>query len=258
MIWRNLGLIALFLIGCLLLSMLWLRLYTHHGQALVLPDYTDVPIQEARQDAKKNSFQIVVIDSAFIVGKDGGIIIDQNPPGESRVKQKRKIYVTVTKYLADQIPLRRLPIMYGKSFERKRRELKQGFEINAKIIGRKFDSGAPDHILEVVYDGETIVNADRRKDNTLIDKGGTLEMIVSKPTGASLSMPDLACKTIDEAVFLVRSLQLVVGEKNADETVLDEGSAFVWRQYPDPSSRVYTGDTVTLYLTREEPLDCPD
>ena len=221
MLWRNLGLVALFLFGVLLTVMLFLRWYTHHGQSLVLPDYTGQAIDVAKKDARKKSFQITVVDSVFLVGKEGGIIIDQSPKAESEVKQKRKIYVTVTKEAADKIPLGRLPVLYGKSYERKKKELKQGFEINTKIVGRKYDAGAPEHILEVIYNGETVVSTDVRKDDVLIEKGGTLEMILSKDTGGSLSMPDLSCKSFDEAAFQLQTLNLVIGEQIKDGSVSD-------------------------------------
>ena len=256
MIWRNLGLITLFLIGCLLLTMLWLRYYTHHGQSLVLPDYKDQALAVAIKDADQKSFEIHVVDSVHIVGKDGGIIINQNPPADSKVKQRRKIYVTVTKHEAVQIPVRRLPILYGKSYDRKRKELKQGFEINTKVIGRKYDAGAPDHILEVSYAGETIINANRRKDNVQIPKGATLDMVLSKSTGGSLSMPDLACKLYDEAVFQCQALQLVVADPEMEDSVDRAGDGYVWKQEPAASSRIYTGDTVILFLASEPPSNC--
>jgi len=256
MIWRNLGLIALFLVGCLLLTIVWLRYYTHHGQSLVMPDYTGQAVQVAQKDAQQLSFEIEVIDSVHIVGKDGGIIIDQNPTAESKVKEKRKIYVTISKHEAVKIPVRRLPVLYGKSYERKRRELKQGYEINTKVTGRKFDSGAPDHILEVSYKGTTIINGSSRKDNIQIDKGGTLEMILSKSTGGSLTMPDLRCNMYDEAVFQLQALQLVVAESVLEADVTNESEAYIWKQQPRSDARVYTGDTITLYLASSPPADC--
>ena len=97
MIWKNLAFIALFLMGIFLIVTLWLRWYTHHGESLLLPDYRDFSIEDARNDAEKKSFELLVADSVFIVGKKGGLILDQNPKGDSKVKQNRKIYVTVTK-----------------------------------------------------------------------------------------------------------------------------------------------------------------
>ncbi|MCB0664609.1 MAG: PASTA domain-containing protein [Saprospiraceae bacterium] len=258
MLWRNLGLVALFLLGVLLMVMLFLRWYTHHGQSLVLPDYTGQVVEVAARDAQEKSFQIRVVDSVFLVGKEGGIIVDQNPKADSQVKQKRKIYVTVTKEAADKIPLGRLPVLYGKSYDRKQKELKQGFEINTKIVGRKYDAGAPDHILEVIYKGETVVSSDVRMDDVLIEKGGMLEMILSKESGGSLDMPNLICKSYDEVLFQLQTLNLVVGEEEQDGTVNNIDAAYIYDQEPSPESRVYTGDTIKIYLTQNRPDDCDE
>jgi beta-lactam-binding protein with PASTA domain len=257
MLWRNLGLIALFLVGTLLLVILWLRWYTHHGQSLVLPDYLGEVVEVAAKDAKKKSFEIKVIDSVFMVGKEGGIIIEQKPTGKSKVTQKRKIYVTVTKSTADKIPMGRLPILYGKSYERKKKELKQGFEINTKVVGRKYDSGAPEHILEVIYQGQTVISSDIKKDDVQVEKGGTLEMILSKDTGGSLNMPDLTCKGYDEAMFLAQTLSLSV-EEHLEGVIKTLDESFVWRQEPAANSRVYTGDTIKVYLSQQRPDDCDE
>ncbi len=258
MIWRNLGFIALFFIGCLLLTMLWLRWYTHHGQELTLPSYIDMSLAEAQKDAGDKSFEIVVIDSVFIVGQPGNIILDQNPPANSIVKQERKIYVTTTKDEAELIPFRRLPVLYGKSYNRKEMELQQGFELETKVVGRRYDSGAPDHILEVIYNGETVVNSNFRKDNVMVEKGGTLEMILSKSSGGPITMPSLTCKAYTEVQFLVETLNLALGATESDETVTNIDDSFVWKQTPSANSRIYTGDTVTLFLTQDLPSDCPD
>ena len=224
----------------------------------MLPDYTGQSVDLAMKDAKKKSFQIKVVDSVFLVGKEGGIIIDQNPKAESEVKQKRKIYVTSTKDASDKIPLGRWPVLYGKSYDRKQKELKQGFEINTKIVGRKYDAGAPDHILEVIYKGQTVVSSDVRKDDVQIEKGGTLEMILSKESGGSLSMPDLTCKSFDEASFLLQTLDLIIGEQISDGTVSNVDEAFIYNQDPTPESRVYTGDTIKIYLTQKRPDNCDE
>ncbi len=255
MIWRQLGLIILFLFGCLLLTILFLRWYTHHGQSLSLPDYVGEHLSDAVRDAKKKSFRIQVLDSVFLVGEDGGIIVSQNPVADSKVKQKRKIYVTVTKYQPDKIPVMRLPVLYGKSFDRKKLELQQGFEIEAVKVGSTYDRGPPDHILEVRYNGETIIDSRQRKEDVEIEKGGKLEMIVSKSTGGLLTVPDLSCKSYEEALFQLETLSLVIGETIPDVGLRAE-EGFVYRQVPDPGSSIAMGEPVTLYLSREPAPGC--
>lgn len=248
------------IIGFLLLCMFglhfWLRAYTNHGQSLELSNYIGLDVAEARTDASDRNFEIVVLDSTFIVGKAGGEILRQNPLPGAKVKENRKIYVTVTKSLADQIPLRRLPVLYGKGFERKSRELKQAYEIESRIIDERYDRGAPNHILEVRYNGEIIIDGRSRKDQVMIDKGATLEFVVSKNSGGTLAMPDLTCKTYDEVVFQLQTLNLAIGDVALDDDVENRNGAFVWKQYPASSGLVNMGDTIALFLSAQLPEFC--
>ncbi|MBX2815425.1 MAG: PASTA domain-containing protein [Saprospiraceae bacterium] len=253
---KHAALIALALLGFVLLTALWLRWYTNHGQSIALDNYVDMSITEAMEDAKKRSFTMVVLDSVFMVGQPGGQILNQNPKAGSKVKEDRTIYVTITKGETEQVPVRRLPILYGKDYERKRKELKQAFQIDTKVVDYAFDRGAPNHILEVRYEGQTIIDAKSRKDQVMVDKGGTLEVVLSKTTGGQLTMPDLTCKQYDEAAFQLQTLNLVIGESVMGDEIRDKGSSFIWRQEPSAARGVSMGDTITLFLSAQLPEGC--
>ncbi|HLF63431.1 MAG TPA: PASTA domain-containing protein [Saprospiraceae bacterium] len=255
--WRHIGLVLIALVLCLLLTFMWLRRYTRHGQRLELPDYTGQILEEAMKDARSRSFRMVVMDSVYLVGKRGHEIIRQNPLPNSLVKEKRTLYVTVTKYAADKIPLSRLPSLYGKNFERKKTELKQGFEIRAEIVGRQYDPGEPDHILAVVYQGDTIIDRKKRGGDVMIEKGSTLGFILSQRTGGRLPIPNLICMTYAEAQFLLENSGLEISEVIQEDPIVDLRSAYVSGQVPDADQgTIEQGSSMKLSLTREKPQHC--
>jgi beta-lactam-binding protein with PASTA domain len=147
--WVNLLLIAIFFGICFGLTFIWLNSYTRHNQQLELPDYRGIFLDTASSDAEARTFRMHVLDSIYVVGKRGHEIIQQNPPPGSLVKENRTIYVTITKKSVDKVPVSRLPILYGKDYGRKKRELYQSYQIESEVVGRRFDPGEPDHILEV-------------------------------------------------------------------------------------------------------------
>src|SRR5258706_6838747 len=204
--------ILLFLGIFLLSTFLWMRIYTHHGQELALPDYTGYQYEDAVKDAMHRKFRISISDSVHILGKAGGEIIKQNPVPHSLVKQRRMIYVTITKRSPDKIMSGRLPEMYGKNFERKRRELAEHFQIKSKVIDKRYDPSEEGQILEVKYKGKTIMDSKGRDNDVQIEKGDELDFIISEKTGGSVVLPNLICKTLDEAQFLLENLGLTVGE----------------------------------------------
>lgn len=248
----------LFLVVVFLSVLFGLRWYTHHGEKLVLPDFTGQRIAKAEQEANDQSFRIIVTDSIFKVGEEGGIIINQNPKVNSEVKRGRKIYVTLTKHTPDKVKVSQIPELYGKDFERKRRELENSFEINSKIRGYEFDQGAPEQILKVYYKEDLIISSEMRRDNIEIDKGATLDFILSKNIGGAIAMPNLICKTYNEAAFYVENLNLFIGEITKDGLLDDKEGAYIYDQEPQAGENILTGDTIHLFLSSTKPYNCED
>ena len=239
-----------------MLTLLWLRLYTNHGQKLELPDYENTYIEDARRDAEERSFEIIVSDSVHIVGKKGGMIINQNPIKGSLVKENRKIYVTVTKFNPDKLTLDDLPMLYGADFEQKRKEL--GYqEINTVIDGFRYDKGEPNHILEVSYNGIIIVNKDVTRNDVEIEKGGTLHFILSEQSGGTTKIPDLRCMTIAQARFYLEGVKLKLGNITPS-TIENLDQAYITSQDPayDPVSIIDMGSPIDVSVSENIPPDC--
>ena len=249
--------IFIFLGIFLLVSFLWLKVYTHHGQELEMPDYTGYMYDDAVKDAKRNKFRISIQDSLHILGKPGGEIIKQNPVAGSLVKQNRMIYVTITKRSPDKIISSRLPEMYGKNYERKKRELEEHFEIKSRIADTRFDPGDPGQILEVRYKGETIIDARGRNNAVPIEKGDYLDFVISSTSGGKVEVPDLTCKTYEEARFLLENLGLKVGEVSQRGEIADLNTAFVVDQFPPADGSIIEMESnIQLTLAAEKPGAC--
>lgn len=249
--------IGLFLLICLLSAFLWLRLYTHHGQSLILPDLIGLPIADAENVVRRERFRISIQDSIHILGRAGGEIVKQNPAPGANVKQGRMIYVTVTKYSPDKISSSRLPEMYGKSFERKKRELAEHFGIRLKEAEKRFDPGEPGQILEIRYQGKVIMNADGRDYITQIAKGDILEAVVSDKATGTVHVPDLICKTYEEAIFLLENSGLVPGDLSEDADVTQPSQAYIYAQEPAADAPdVPLGAPVRLWIRQEKPARC--
>ncbi len=249
---------SLILFGLLIFG--WLKIYTRHGQKLSLPDYTSSYLSQAKLDANKNHFEIVVTDSIHFVGKEGGIIISQNPPPDAKVKKDRKVYVTITKYNPDLLSVKDLPKpLYGNMYASAKPML-DALELNYKVKGYLFDPGPEDVILEVYYNDKLIINREKELISQNIEKGGTLEFVLSKARDGITEIPDLRCKKYNAAVFLADGFRLNLKVENRDEVIGQTGDAYVYRQIPpyDPVStgNMVMGDTIKVYLQLNLPEDC--
>lgn len=255
---KNLLYMGLVLLGLFLILHFFLRSYTNHGQQLTLPDFIDMHLVEATELSEEKTFQIIVDDSTHIVGKPGGIIINQNPKANSTVKENRKVYVTVTKYKSDQIRLKSLPELYGREYEQKKKELSL-MKINSRIKGYAYDQGEPNHILEVYYNGDLIVDIDGRKNNVKIEKGGTLDFVLSEQRGLEISIPDLRCESLAAAQFMLEDgAKLRLGTISEQGKIEDRESAYIIDQFPpySPDRRIFIGEQINVVISATKPQDC--
>ncbi len=251
----------LFIVGAfvllLLLTQLWLRYYTNHGQKLELPKFIGMNLDDANELAGDRDFEIVVNDSVFVVGKPGGLITDQNPKPLSLVKENRKIYVTVTKYGTETIKVADLPTLYGNAFDQKKTELKYR-EIECVIKDYAYDPGEPNHILEVWYKDDMIISKDVRKGEVEIPKGGTLQFIVSRRDGGDVTIPDLRCLNGEEARFLLESSKLKMGDISKKGVIEPDVEFFIISQSPpyDGISNIKMGEKINVTVAATKPADC--
>ncbi len=249
--------VIIFLALVLLMVLLWLRFYTNHGQKLELPDYINQELVDAQKDADSKTFEIIVTDSIHKVGKPGGLIIDQNPTPGSKVKEKRKIYVNVTKYAADRIKVSDLPVLYGSEYDQKRTELKY-LDISTRIKAEKFDRGEPNHILEVWYNGKLIIDNKIIKTDLEIEKGGELEFVISKPEGGKDFIPDLVCQEFIAAESKCMLSKFQIGRVTEIGEITDRNTAFVVSQVPvyDGSSMISHNSAIAVTISQERPDEC--
>ncbi len=92
----NIGLALLAVIVLSLLTLQWLKSSTNHGEFVEVPDLSKLSVTEMREVIEESKLRYEVLDSAnFNPEYPRFSIIEQNPPAGNKVKENRKIYVTV-------------------------------------------------------------------------------------------------------------------------------------------------------------------
>ena len=252
---KHVGLIFIFYLAIALIMLFWLRFYTNHGQKLELPDYKNKTYEKMVLDAKSKKFEMIIDDSVHVVGKKGGIIIDQNPKPGSKVKENRKIYVIVTKYSPDKIKLEELPSLYGRNYDTKKNELEL-IGIKSRIAGYEYDKGEPNYILKVLYRGRPVITSEGNASGVQIDKGGVLDFILTKKSGGMTDLPNLRCMAVSQAVFMLESRNLMVGAITRDGSPIDNPTGFVIGQTPAPTNELPMESVIDLEISVDLPSDC--
>lgn len=256
---RQFWMTVLLLIGLSMLSFFLLtaglKWYTNHGQRLEVDDYVEMNLADAQAQIERSNFRVEIIDSVFLVDRPPHVVLRQDPAPGAFVKEDRRIYLTVTKSIADDVELPSLAGTYDFSrYMRKLTMLDIQGEIKDRVYSNRYQANT---ILNVYYEGKEISEAEL-KAGFKVPKGSTLQFTVTSKAGGLADVPKMTCLTFEEAKFFIQDYRLRVGRVQADATVSNKELAYVWRQDPpySPGATIPFESEVHLFLTANRPEDC--
>ena len=93
--WLNLIAMIVVIIGAAWGSLKWLDNYTRHGQSVTVPNVKGLPLEQAENEITRQKLNVITIDSNYVKGMPAGAVLEQNPEGNSKVKEGRTIYLTI-------------------------------------------------------------------------------------------------------------------------------------------------------------------
>lgn len=225
-------------------SMIFLNVVTKHNQELSVPDLANMTLEEAHAVAHDAGMRVEVTDSAFVKRMKRGAVYRQNPAPGSKVKQGRRIALTINAVNPRQITM---PDLIGYSTRQAKAEiLSRGLVLGRLIYEQDM---ATNNVLRQMHDGKEI------EAGTMIESESVIDLVVGLNTRDNMTfVPYLAGLRNLSAVEAVHDHSLNVGKLRFDETVKDyEDSlnAVVFKQIPEAcdSIPVKMGADVNLYLT---------
>ena len=241
---RNL-LIAFAIVAVLVVgSMIFLNLVTKHGQELMVPDFSNMTVAEAEAAAAQAGMRVEVTDSVFAKRMRKGAVRDQNPAPGSKVKEGRRISLTINALNSKKVTM---PDLVGLSMRQAIAELQSRGLVLGKLI--YVEDMATNNVLRQLKGNREIVPGNTVETDTVID----LVLGLNPDTDASTYIPDVIGKRYMTAVDAVQKQSLNIRTLKFDDSVKDyEDSlnAVVYRQSPEPSEEtVSLGNDVSLYLT---------
>ena len=92
---KNLLMIAASGLLLVLLALLFLNVYTRHGQQVEIPSLEGLQAEEADRLLRAKGLHAEVVDSVYFRDGVPGAVIDQTPKAGNKVKEGRAIYITI-------------------------------------------------------------------------------------------------------------------------------------------------------------------
>ncbi len=246
---RHLG--FAFAIGLILLlaTLVWLRIYTHHGQSIMVPDLAGLTVYEVEEVTSSRNLKFEVVDSVYSSEMPRGTVIKQNPKASTKVKKNRKIFLTVNAINPEKVTM---PRLVGLSIRQARLALQNGGLTLGEIKYRP--DYAINNVLQQMH-ADSVIN-----EGTEIRKGEVIDLVLGMGlSNETTRVPDLVGKGFETARKVIADYYLNIGAityHDSIESQEDSSAAFVWRQYPefDEFRRLNMGMEVDIWLTVDSTL----
>lgn len=237
----------------LILTFLILKVYTHHGQALSVPDFTGLTLEEVHKKAKKNKLRIEVSDSIFNNNLPKGTVIEQNPISGFKVKKNRRIFIVLNAFNPEKV---KMPNIVGVSHRQAEAVLKNaGLEIGRLI---HVPDIAVNNVLKQKYNSKEI------EEGTMVPKGSKIDLVLGMGlSNQKTQVPNLDHYTLERAKNRILRSALNIGAIIYDESIedaTDSTEAKVWRQYPSfkENKMIRLGSSLDLWLTVDSAILYPE
>ena len=218
---------------------------TNHMEYLEVPEFVGMTYKEAQTAASAAGVRLSIVDSVY-AKKGRGLVREQNPAPGAKVKEGRRVLLTMNAYGVKKVPV---PNLVGYSTRQAMAELNTRGLSLGKII--YVDDMATNNVLKQKYRGQEVLPG------TMIEAESAVDIVVGlNPSDCETMIPDMRGKRAAEAARMLNDHYLNVRSIRYDRSIKtyeDSLKAVVYKQAPDTSSfSVRMGTEVTLYLRVEE------
>ena len=235
-----------------------LYLYTRHGSAKEVIDYSGMRFDSALEKADDQGFKLVASDEVYVLNRPAGIIISQVPEKGAKIKSGRTIYCVITGGDAPSVTLPKLS--NNDEYEAYQKQLLR-LGIYSRIREERFESEYEEKtILEVYFEGKRLSNSRINASLVKLPKGSYLDFVISVRNTDRAPVPNLICNTYEEAATNIIANDLTIGTIMGPENNVSFSGMYVYKQEPMPGEGVFLpkGSPVILYLQPERPAECPE
>lgn len=106
-VWSNIVLIALAAIILVWVCLIFLDVWTHHGDNATVPEIKHQTYEQARQTLAASGLSIEIADSIYDTSIAPGTVVESWPKAGAVVKAGRNVYVTVTAFSPKEVTITR-------------------------------------------------------------------------------------------------------------------------------------------------------
>jgi beta-lactam-binding protein with PASTA domain len=241
---KNLGLAVLIIVGIIIVLLIWLNIFTRHGQSREVPNFYGLNMEETAKLAKKSKMKYTIVDSVYTSLVPRGCIVEQSPNAGLKVKKWRNIALTINAFRPEMVAMPDL-------VDLPKRQAISLIESSGLKMGKliyKSDLSI-DVVLDQLNDGNKISK------NDSLQKGSVIDLVLGKGlSNMRTPVPKLIGMNLEPATNRILESSLNLATFIYDNTILtaeDSLNAFVYKQNPEnrEDATLQIGSSMYLWLT---------
>jgi len=241
---KHLGLAVVIVFVIVMILLIWLNIYTRHGQAKPVPDFVGLSLDQTAQLTKKSKLRYQITDSVYTTYVPRGCVAEQNPKPGFKVKKWRNILLIVNAINPEMAAMPNLVNL-------PKRQAISVIESSGLEFGmlRYIPDISIDVVIKQLHNGREIAEGDS------LQKGSVIDLLLGKGLSNQRNpVPDLAGLNLESAKNRILGASLNLGTFIYDNTIRtgkDSLNAFVYKQNPEfhPESSLQLGSLIYLWLT---------
>jgi eukaryotic-like serine/threonine-protein kinase len=241
---KNLTISIAMAVGLIIILLIWLNIYTRHGQARSVPDFYGLTLEQTARLAKKNRLNYQVIDSVFTNQVPRGCIAEQNPKPGFKVKKRRRIVLTINAFNPEKVVV---PNLVGLP----KRQAVANIQSSGLEVGklRYIPDLSVDFVIQQLNKGRDIAAGDS------IQKESVIDLVLGKGlSNQRTPIPNLLGLKLEPAKNSIVGASLNLGTYIYDNSIVtseDTIKAFVFKQNPEfrEMASLQLGSAIYLWLT---------
>ncbi len=191
-------------------AVIFLNVVTQHNRELIVPDFTNMTVSEAEALAADAGMRVEVTDSVFAKRIRKGAVRDQNPAPGSKVKEGRRISLTINALNAKKVTM---PNLIDLSMRQALAELQSRGLVLGKLIYVR--DMATNNVLRQLHGNREIAPGTTVETDTVVD----LVVGLNPDTEASTYVPDVVGKRYMSAVDALHKQSLNIKTLRFDDSV---------------------------------------
>ena len=244
--WKQLGLALVIGVAIILILIIWLNIYTRHGQSRPTPEIRGLSIDEAKHVVDKNRMKLQIIDSVYTTFVPRGCVAEQTPLPGHRVKKGRTIKATINAFNPEMVAV---PDLVGLP----RRQALSLITTSGLEVGQL--NYVPDLTVDFVLK-QTLHGRDVSPGDS-VQKGMVIDLVLGRGLSSQRTpIPMLTGRNLEQAKNEILGASLNLGAFVFDATVVtaeDSLNALVYKQNPEyvRDASVQLGSAVYIWLTTD-------